>query len=123
MKSEERNKEEKEFQRVADGSEGYIEVMMDANEMVVRLQGRLKLIVRARERSRAKTLPVSKEPVGSMVDPNVSLTLGGHNLESSSFSSGELGTLNLRVNLPRLQLPIFDGNIQQWQEFWDIFNS
>ena len=123
LKSEERNKEEKEYQRVADGSEGYIEVMMDANEMVVRLQGRLKLIVRARERSRAKTLPVSKEPVGSMVDPSVSLTSGGHNLEPSSFSSGELGALNLRVNLPRLQLPIFDGNIQQWQEFWDIFNS
>ena len=123
LKNEERNKEEKEFHRVADGSEGYIEVMMDANEMVVRLQGRLKLIVRARERSRAKILPVSKEPVGSMVDPSVSLTSGGHNLEPSSFSSGELGALNLRVNLPRLQLPIFDGNIQQWQEFWDIFNS
>ena len=58
-----------------------------------------------------------------MVDPSVSLTSGGHNLEPSSFSSGELGALNLRVNLPRLQLPIFDGNIQQWQEFWDIFNS
>ena len=31
--------------------------------------------------------------------------------------------MNLRVNLPKLQLPVFDGNIQQWQEFWDSFNS
>ena len=123
LKSEERSKEEKEYQRVADGSKGYIEILMDANEMVVRLQGRLKLIVRAREQSRTKTLPVSKEPVGSIVDPSVSLNLGGYNLEPSSFSSGELGAFNLKVNLPKLQLPIFDGNIQQWQEFWDIFNS
>ena len=123
LKSEECNKEEKEYQRVADGSEGYIEILMDANEMVVRLQGRLKLIVRAREQLRTKTLPVSKEPVGSIVDPSVSLNSRGYNLEPSSFSSGELGAFNLKVNLPKLQLPIFDGNIQQWQEFWDIFNS
>ena len=114
LKSKERSKEEKEYQRVADGSEGYIEILMDTNEMVVRLQGRLKSIVRAREQSRTKTLPVSKEPVGSIVDPSVSLNSGGHNLEPSSFSSGELGAFNLKVNLPKLQLPIFDGKIQQW---------
>ena len=51
LKSEECSKEEKKYQRVADGSEGYIEILMDANEMVVRLQGWLKLIVRAREQS------------------------------------------------------------------------
>ena len=122
LKSEERSKEEKEYQRVADGSEGYIEILMNTNEMVVCLQGRLKLIVRAREQSRTKTLPVNKEPVGSIVDPSVSLNSGGYNLEPSSFSSsGEFRAFNLKVNLPKFQLPIFDGNIQQWQEFWDIF--
>ena len=33
LKSEECSKEEKEYQRVADGSEGYIEILIDANEM------------------------------------------------------------------------------------------
>ena len=59
LKGDERSKEEKEYQRVAEGSEGYIEMLMDANEMVARLQGRLKLIARARERT--KTLTTSKE--------------------------------------------------------------
>ena len=53
----------------------------------------------------------------------MSLNSNGYNLEPSSFSSGELGAFNLKVNLPKLQMPIFDGNIHQWQEFWDIFNS
>ena len=29
----------------------------------------------------------------------------------------------LRVNPPKLQLPVYDINIQQWQEFLDNFNS
>ena len=54
LKNEERSKEEKEYQQVADGSEGYIEILMDANEMVVRLQGWLKLIIQAREQLQTK---------------------------------------------------------------------
>ena len=38
LKNEDRSKEEKEYQHVAEGSEGYIEILMDANEMVARLQ-------------------------------------------------------------------------------------
>ena len=30
---------------------------------------------------------------------------------------------SLRVNLPKLQLPVFYGNIEYWQEFWDMFRS
>ena len=48
LKNEERSKEEKEYQRVAEGSEGYIELLMDTNEMVACLQSWLKLIARAR---------------------------------------------------------------------------
>ena len=36
--------------------------------------------------------------------------------------SSSLGE-NLRVNLSKLQLPVFDGNLQQWQEFWDIYKA
>ena len=41
LKNEDRSKEEKEHQPVAEGSEGYIEILMDANEMVARLQSRI----------------------------------------------------------------------------------
>ena len=59
LKSEERGKEEKEYQRVAEGNEGYIETLMEANE-VVDLEARLKAITRTRERSRITVLPVIK---------------------------------------------------------------
>ena len=29
----------------------------------------------------------------------------------------------VKVNLPKLQLPVFDGKMHEWQEFWDIFHS
>ena len=28
-----------------------------------------------------------------------------------------------QIKLPKLNLPVFDGNILCWQEFWDVFNS
>ena len=118
LKTEDRSKEEKEYQRVAKGSEGYIEILMDANEMVARLQSRLKLIARAR--TRIKTLTTTKE-VGSIVNTSGNLPSGGYNTEPANLGSSEMGVL--RINLPKLQLPVFDGNIQQWQEFWDSFNS
>ena len=65
LKNEDRSKEEKEHQHVAEGSEGYIEILMDANEMVAHLQSRLKLIARAR--TRIKTLTTTKE-VGVIVN-------------------------------------------------------
>ena len=34
LKSEEKGKEEKEYQQIAEGSEGYIEILMEANEVV-----------------------------------------------------------------------------------------
>ena len=30
---------------------------------------------------------------------------------------------NLQVNLSKLQSPVFDGNLQQLQEFWNIYNA
>ena len=54
-----------------------------------------------------------------MVSPNVRMQPGGYNPELTSQSWGE----NLRVNLPKLQLPVFDGNLQQWHEFWNIYKA
>ena len=49
-------------------------------------------------------------------------------LESSIQSSSQIlssqGQFNgLSVSLPKLQLLTFSGDIQQWPEFWDMFNS
>ena len=41
------------------------------------------------------------------VNPSVRMQPGGYN----------------NTNLPKLQLPVFDGNLQQWQEFWDIYKA
>ena len=55
------------------------------------------------------------------VNPSVRMQPGGYNNTEliTRLVSSSLGE-NLRVNLPKLQLPVFDGNLQQWQEFWDI---
>ena len=103
---------------MAEGSEGYIEILMDANEMVARLQSRFKLIARAR--TRIKTLTTTKE-VGAIVNTSGNLPSGGYNIEPTNLGSSDMGVL--KVNHPKLQLPVFEGNIQQWQEFWDSFNS
>ena len=121
MKTEEKVKEEKEYQRVAEGSEGYIEILMEANELVARLETRLKVIVRIGQQVRAKVL--SERETEITVNPSVRMQPGGYNTELiTRIISSSLGE-NLRVNLPKLQLPVFDGNLQQWQEFWDTYKA
>ena len=118
MKTEEKVKEGKKYQRVAEGSEGYVEILMEVNELVAHLETRLKVIARIGLQARAKVL--SEREAKTTVNRGVRMQPGGYNTELItrliSSSSGE----NLRVNLPKLQLPVFDGNLQQWQEFWDI---
>ena len=121
MKTEEKVKEEKEYQRVAKGSEGYIEILMEANELVARLETRLKVIARIGQQARAKVLP--ERETETTVNPSVRMQPGGYSTELiTRLISSSLGE-NLRVNLPKLQLPVFDGNLQQWQEFWDIYKA
>ena len=31
--------------------------------------------------------------------------------------------IRVKVNLPKIQLPNCDGNIQQWTEFWEMFST
>ena len=49
---------------------------------------------------------------------------GGYNNTEliTRLVSSSLGE-SVRVNLPKLQLPVFDGNLQQSQEFWDIYKA
>ena len=77
---------------------------MEANELVARLETRLKVIARIGQQARAKVL--SERETKTMVNPSVRMQPGGYNrLVSSSLDE------NLRVNLPKLQLPVFDGNL------------
>ena len=111
MKTEEKVKEEKEYQRVVEGSEGYIEILMEANELVARLETRLKVIPRIGQQARAKVL--SERETETTVNPNVRMQPGGYNNTEliTRLISSSLGE-HLRVNLPKLQLPVFDGNLQ-----------
>ena len=111
-------KEEKEYQRVAEGSEGYVEILMEANKLNARLETRLKVIARIGQQVRAKVL--SERETETMVNSSMRMQPGGYN--NTELISSSLGE-NLRVNLPKLQLPVFDGNLQQWQEFWDIYKA
>ena len=94
---------------------------MEANELVARLETRLKLIARIGQQARAKEL--SERETKTTVNPSVMQPGGYNNTELiTRLVSSSLGE-NLRVNLPKLQLPVFDGNLQQWQEFWDIYKA
>ena len=33
------------------------------------------------------------------------------------------GNVGLQISLPKLQLQTFDGNVLQWQEFWDTYTA
>ena len=109
------------YQRVVEGSEGYIEILMEANERVARLETRLKVIARIRQQARAK---LSERETEITVNPSVRMQPGGYNNTEliTRLISSSLGE-HLRVNLPKVQLPVFDGNLQQWQEFWDTYKA
>ena len=88
--------EEKEYLWAAEGDDGLIELLLDSHEMVARLWGRLTQVLRKQEKG-AQPLP-----------PNTT-----ENLEQKDKVISQ-------IKLPKLNLPIFDGNILCWQEFWDI---
>ena len=78
MKTEEKVKEEKEYQRVAEGSEGFIEILMEANELVTRLETRLKVIAnKIVQQASAKVL--SERETETTVNPSMRMQPGGYN--------------------------------------------
>ena len=70
-------------------------MLLDAGEIIAHLQARLKTIARVREHIAKRV-----QPPPQSVELNSKLT-------QQSEATG------LRVNPPKLQLPTFDGNIQQ----------
>ena len=90
LKGEAKVTEEQEHSRVAEGDEGYVEVLLNAGECIGRMRARLKRI--------EKKL-VQRTPLSCPSDPKAA---GGSN------------TGGLQISLPNLQLQTFDGNLQQW---------
>ena len=97
--------------------------MLNAGELISSLKSRLKRIVRKIEQRQQPVL----NPNAAAFNPSlVQLPVETHtqNLSSQNEAFGNQGQVgHLKVNLPKLQLPIFDGDVQKWQEFWDIFDS
>ncbi|XP_065891564.1 uncharacterized protein [Dysidea avara] len=101
MKGDEKLEEEKEYCWAADGNDGLIELLLDSNETVASLQGRLSQVLRKQER-------------GTQIGIGRSQPL---------LNTERRDKVNPQIKLPKLNLPSFDGNILNWQEFWDIFKS
>ena len=115
VKGERKVTEEQEHARAAEGPEGYVEALIAAGEVIARLKGRLKRIKRRYEQ---KELHEQKERLhqpafdSSLVNTHSNLSSRSQNLTSV-----------VKVNLPKIQLPNFEGNVQQWTEFWDMFKT
>ena len=45
------------------------------------------------------------------------------NTHSNLSSRSQNLTSVVKVNLPKIQLPNYEGNVQQWTEFWDMFKT
>ena len=114
LKGEEKTKEEKKLHELADGHEGYVELLLDAGETVVFLQTRLKVISREQER-------VHQTKLTGDVDDRLSSTLNKHS--GTKHENVVTENTSLKVNLSKLHLPFFDGDIEHWPEFWDIFKA
>ena len=78
---------------------------MEANELVARLETRLKVIARIGQQARAKVLS-ERETKTTVNPPSVRMQPGGYNNAEliTRLVSSSLGE-KLRVNLPKLQLP------------------
>ena len=87
---------------------------MNSSETIAQLRARLTRIIKVKDRKATLNLDVvTFQP--SIMEPSIQNS--SHNLSSQ----GQLS--NLKVSLPKLQLLTFSGDIQQWPEFWDMFNS
>ena len=77
MKTKEKIKEEKEYQQVSEGSKGYIEILMEVNELVARLETRLKIIARIGQQAHAKVL--LERETETTGNPSVKMQPGEYN--------------------------------------------
>ena len=104
LKGEEKKAEEKEYLWAADGDEGLIKLLLDSKETVARLEARLVQVLRKGERAKERPL-TSGNQFTEPQDNNMSNNTG------------------VKMKLPKLHLPTFEGNILYWQEFWDVYKT
>ena len=84
--------EEKEYLWAAESDDGIIELLLDSKETTACLQARLNKVLGLKEK-------LERRP-----------------LKNQSPDHGEQQP-NPRMKLPKSNLPTFDGNLLQWQEF------
>ena len=106
--------EDTEYNRISGGNEGFIEVLVNSSEAVARMRTRLERIAK----KRLKRVVLNPSATAFQSGVLESSTQGSPQILSSQ---GQFNSLN--VSLPKLQLLTFGGDIQQWPEFWDMFNS
>ena len=87
-KGEEKAAEEKEYVWVIDGDDGLIELLLYSHETKACLEGRLEQVLRRQERS--------KWPLSST---------------SADQHLKQRDEVTSQIKLPKLDIPIFDGNI------------
>ena len=100
LKGDSKTVEEKEYASAIEGEGRITELQLNAREVIAHLQARLNRILRTQERSGRRPFP-----------------------NSSLNESSQQQDANPQIKLSKLDLPIFNGNLLGWQEFWDIFNS
>ena len=86
--------EEKEYLWAPEGDDSIIKLLLDSKETTAHLRARLNKALRMMEKAERRPLENKGEPVEQQPNP--------------------------RMKLPKLNLPVFDGNLLHWQEFWDI---
>ena len=124
----EEQEEEREYTHVVEGEEGFIEVMLIANEVMARLKARALLILRKHELAiRIQPLISSSQMELQPIVEQVAVQATRAAMQESLSFSHSHPQSNLAVDtsmhLPKLNLPNFDGNILKWPEFWDAFES
>ena len=110
LKGDAKVTEESEYKRVADGEDGFIEVLLVATEVLARLKARITIISRKREQV---ALQATHAAIQGNLSTSTFMFQPSANLSASNIQSS--------MHLPKLQLPNFDGYILKWPEFWDIY--
>ena len=90
--------EEKEYLWAAEGDDGIIELLLDLKETTACLRVCLNKALRMMEKAERQPLENKGEPKGEPVELQP----------------------NPQMKLTKLNLPVIDGNLLHWQEYWDI---